>query len=170
MWRARRKRLCDVVSSPDRHQVIAAYGRAGGFRTHLSVAWRAFVFSFYRLMLFKQFRSVEPPYVCCLGAEKHLLLVFWAVPFAIVILLLGGSLFTLGVWGFAMLGLSLMIYRSDRNLISAKARTRKNLCRSCGYDLSGLPSTGKVEVDGAEYDLGCATCPECGSEYPRVCP
>ena len=170
MSRARLKRRCKVVSSPDRREVIAAYGREGGFRTHISVALKAFVFSFYRWMLFKPFRSVEPPYVTCIGIEKHLLLTFWAALIAIAILLLGGSFITLGIWIFVMLGFSLITFLSDRDTARATARTRRNQCRSCGYDLSGLASLGTIEDGGIRYDIGCAECPECGSEYARIRP
>jgi hypothetical protein len=170
MSRVRPKRRCKVVSSPERREVIAAYGREGGFRTHISVALRAFVFSFYRWMLFKPFRSVEPPCVTCIGIEKQLLLGFWAILIAIVILLLGGSFITLGIWIFVMLGLSLIIFLSDRDSARAMARTRLNQCRSCEYDLFGLASLGTIEEGSTRYDIGCDKCPECGAEYPRIRP
>ncbi len=82
--------------------------------------------------------------------------------------------FKLGFYGgvFFVSAVYLVLYGLAK-LIRAQAttaewRTRNNMCRSCGYLLSGLDSVGSVTGNQLDFDLGPAVCPECGVAYPRV--
>ena len=155
---------------PGQDEVVHAYGSNAHFGDRFLVAWNAFVNSFYRFGINKWFRAYDAPRIRCVGVEKLMFVGFWGV--LVLPLLLVTTLHPvvfLSIFVCAGLLLLLCYFIHGRTSV-VLIRTRKNLCRSCGYDLVGLASVGSVDSEGKQYDIGCACCPECGAEYPRIRP
>tara|TARA_A100000171_G_scaffold51633_1_gene66548 strand:- start:709 stop:1185 length:477 start_codon:yes stop_codon:yes gene_type:complete len=155
------------LSVPDQDEVVAAYGEHAGMWPRVNIACRAFVFSFYRFALFKVYRSVDVPRIRCVGYERLIFVGCWMITLVLAMsAMVHIELFWLGLVTFIVFGIvmSWLYSRAVQGLV----HTRMNQCRSCGYDLAGLASVGVIEREGTQYDIGCALCPECGAEYPRV--
>lgn len=82
---------------------------------------------------------------------------------------LGGRFCALGIGLF--FALEIIIIDFAIHLQRKKTiRTERSMCRSCGYDLSKLPSEGEVIIEGDVFDLGPKICPECAASWPRILP
>lgn len=157
------------MSVPDKDEVVAAYGELAGLWPRVGVAFRAFMFSFYRFALFRIYRSVDPPRIRLVGFERLIFVGCWVISIALALsTMVRIELFWFGLVSLVVIGIvmSWLYNRAVRVLV----HTRLNQCRSCGYDLAGLASVGSIDGEGTRFDIGCAKCPECGMQYPRIRP